>query len=326
MLSRMDSLESAALSPAAPRRKRAAVATAALEKSLICQPLPPWLALNSRAGETVPAFAAGALFLALDRIVRAEPEWLGVFSQRQALRAAAASSRLLRHREDEAALRDAHHWTRPGDDPGPAGKLYRLWRDFSARPARLAGPCLAALAQALGAEARPDAFAGLMLTSENPDPIAAALEAADACVAGIEAMGGETEAIAAMAADLALARRFGWPRPLPLFGAGGGRRAPAADRYAKILREALASHALAAELERRASQLHAAAATLRGRGADRGVAALLADDVVAAVDLCHPGSAHLGSDRAARRFLERLAELGAIRETTRRPTFRLYGI
>ncbi len=323
----MDSLDSSTPSSVGPRRALAAARFGAGEKVSVCQPLPPWAQLFARPGDAAPAFAAGAVFLALDRIIRAEPEWLGTLSARQTLRAAKGSARALRHKEDEAALRDAHHLTRAGDDPGPAGRLYRLWRDFSARPTRLAVPCLAALAQALGAEARPDAFAGLMLASENPDPIAAALEAADACVAGIEAMGGETEAIAAMAADLALARRFGWPRPLPLFGAaGGGRRAPAADRYAKILREALASHALAAELERRASQLHAAAATLRVKGAERGVAALLADDVVAAGDLCRPGSAHLGSDRAARRFLERLAELGAIRETTRRPTFRLYGI
>src|SRR5208282_2451896 len=142
----MDSLEPAFLPPTPPRRKRAAVATSAPEKALVCQLLPAWLPLFSRAGEVVPAFAAGALVFALDHIVRAEPEWLGTLRARQALRAAAASARLLRYREDEAALRDAHHLTRPGDDPGPAGKLFRLWRAFSARPTRLAGPCLAALA------------------------------------------------------------------------------------------------------------------------------------------------------------------------------------
>ncbi|WP_425332346.1 DUF1403 family protein [Rhodoblastus sphagnicola] len=38
------------------------------------------------------------------------------------------------------------------------------------------------------------------------------------------------------------------------------------------------------------------------------------------------GSAALGSDRAARRFLDRLVALGALREMTRRPSFRLYGL
>jgi hypothetical protein len=65
---------------------------------------------------------------------------------------------------------------------------------------------------------------------------------------------------------------------------------------------------------------------LRVKGAARAVAALLADDVLAATDLCRSSSANLGSDRAARRLLERLVELGALRETTRRPTFRLYGL
>jgi hypothetical protein len=79
-------------------------------------------------------------------------------------------------------------------------------------------------------------------------------------------------------------------------------------------------------LERRVARLIAAAATLRVKGAERGVAALLADDVVAAADLARPGAPALGSDRAARRFIERLVELGALRETTRRPSFRLYGL
>ncbi len=327
MLAGMDSLGPALLPPAAARRQRAAVAAASAEKILICQPLPPWAQSPARLGAGAEKFAAGAVLLALDRIVRADPDWLGTLRLRQALRAAAANARLLRHREDEAALRDAHHLTRPGDDPGPAGRLYRLWRDFSARPARLAGPSLAALTEALGVRAPAGAFDGLMLASENPDPLAAALEAADACVAALDAGAGEGDVLAAMAADLVLARRLGWPRPLSVIGAAGvGRRGSVAERYAKVLREAMACHGQAIELERRAARLIAAAATLRVKGAERGVAALLADDVVSAGDLCRAGSARLGSDRAARRFLERLVELGALRELSRRPTFRLYGL
>jgi|TARA_R100000322_G_scaffold170463_1_gene146253 hypothetical protein len=36
--------------------------------------------------------------------------------------------------------------------------------------------------------------------------------------------------------------------------------------------------------------------------------------------------APLRSDRAARRFCDRLVELGAVRELTGRDTFRLYGV
>ena len=60
------------------------------------------------------------------------------------------SARLLRLRADEAALRDARHLTRPGDDPGPAGRLYRAWRNLAARPARLEAVAVARLAQSLG--------------------------------------------------------------------------------------------------------------------------------------------------------------------------------
>ncbi|MBB4201070.1 hypothetical protein GGD83_004901 [Rhodoblastus sphagnicola] len=327
----MDSLEAVVAPPKPSRRPRAADAAARPAKEPICQQLPPWLAPSAQdAG--AEKFAAGAVLLALDRMVRADPGWLGALRARQVLRAAAASARLLRHREDEAALRDAHHLTRPGDDPGPAGKLYRLWRDFAARPTRLAGPCLAAFAEALGVRAPAGAFDGLTLASENPDPVAAALEAADACVGALDAGAGEGGALAAMAADLVLARRLGWPRPLSVIGAAGvGRRGAVAERYAKILREALTCHGRAMDLERRAARLIAAAATLRVKGGARGVAALLADDVVAAVDLCRPdltgqGAAALGSDRAARRFLDRLVALGALREMTRRPSFRLYGL
>ena len=166
----------------------------------------------------------------------------------------------------------------------------------------------------------------MALESDHPDPLAAALAAADACARGLGVEGGEGAVLAAMAADAVFARRLGWPRPLPLFFAGAaGGRPTAPEAYAQILREALACHGRAMELERRAARLIAAAAALRVKGADLGVAALLAGDVVAAADLARPGAA-LGSDRAARRFLERLVELGALRETTGRPSFRLYGL
>src|SRR4051794_41728609 len=113
------------------------------------QPLPAWARrAGDDGGPSETAFAAGAALLALDQIVRAEPPWLGALRQRQALAAAAVSSRLMRLPADEAALRDAHHLTRAGDDPGPSGRLHRAWRGLAARPAR--AEAAAGLAQALG--------------------------------------------------------------------------------------------------------------------------------------------------------------------------------
>ena len=60
---------------------------------------------------------------------------------------------------------------------------------------------------------------------------------------------------------------------------------------------------------------------LRAKGAGRVVAALLDDDAVSA-NMKFPGL----SDRGLRRLFDRLIELGAVRELTGRPTFRLYGL
>jgi hypothetical protein len=63
------------------------------------------------------------------------------------------------------------------------------------------------------------------------------------------------------------------------------------------------------------------ASKVRTKGGAAALEVLLAEDAVAAGTLTG-----LGSDRAARRFLERLVTLGAIRELTGRSSFRLYGL
>jgi len=68
----------------------------------------------------------------------------------QALAAAVASSRRLRLRADEAELRDAVLLTKPGDDPGLAGRLYRSWLGLASRSARLDSTTFARLAEAIG--------------------------------------------------------------------------------------------------------------------------------------------------------------------------------
>ena len=179
------------------------------------QPLPGWARRHGDdAGpSSEAAFAAGAALLALDQIVRAEPPWLGALRQRQALAAAAVSSRLMRLPADEAALRDAHHLTRAGDDPGPSGRLHRAWRGLAARPAR--AEAAAGLAQALGlaatagAELRPEPASGA--------PVArAAASAARAAAAVGPAQALEGEIFGLMLADLVLAETLGWPVPVPL--------------------------------------------------------------------------------------------------------------
>ena len=77
----------------------------------------------------------------------------------------------------------------------------------------------------------------------------------------------------------------------------------------------------ATDLARRAARLKEVAPKLRAKGADEAVALLLSRDALAPTALTS-----LRSGRAARRFCDRLVELGAVRELTGRDTFRLYGV
>src|SRR5271167_1873393 len=79
-------------------------------------------------------YFAGAALSALDSVAKSDPPWAGVFRRRLALKSAAAvASNLLNRREDEAALRDAIALAKPGQDLGPAGRVYAAFR-MLARP------------------------------------------------------------------------------------------------------------------------------------------------------------------------------------------------
>ena len=86
---------------------------------------------------------------------------------------------------------------------------------------------------------------------------------------------------------------------------------------------------LARDLARRAEAIRAVAPKLRAKGSDAAVVLFLTEDAVAPASMLSPrirGTNIPMTDRAARRFCDRLVELGVARELTGRPTFRLYGI
>jgi hypothetical protein len=84
-------------------------------------PFPAWArALHPPESEAEAGFLAGAALARLDPIVRETPPWAGAWRQRLALRAAAASVARAGRSEDEPALRDALHLTRPGAGTPPA--------------------------------------------------------------------------------------------------------------------------------------------------------------------------------------------------------------
>ncbi|MFT3690346.1 DUF1403 family protein [Paenirhodobacter sp.] len=284
---------------------------------------PRWIRQGvARDDAETALFAAGAALAVLDPAARSEHPAGMVWRRRLALMAAVATSALDGRRAGEAQLRD--HWAlrRPGDDPGPDGRMLEGWRLLGLRPAdwpsRLPG-CfdlppepVADLLRGLGAR-----LAGRAL------PLRTAAEAANE----IRALGPPCRGLALWVGDAVLARALGWARPVPLIAAHLPRAAfrltgedwltACAGAWA---RGAVAAFDLHGDLVRRAEALRLAAPKLRGKDAQAAVAALMAEDAIPAQ------AGARTSDRAARRLFERLTGLGLVRELTGRATFRLYGL
>lgn len=290
------------------------------------------------------AIAAGAAIGAIDAVVRRQERWAGVWRQRLALAAAAVTTRQAGRVEDQAALRDAVLLTRPGDDVGPAGRILLAWRQLAARPAEelLTEGSIAGVFDALGLTRDDEVVADLADELRQLAVTEGAVGALIGAFAAAERRG-LPRTVGAWLADALLAQRLGWTHAVPLLGgeaAGGNasgrpRRASSVlapesseavhDRAKTLLaaqaRAALRAIDLSADIERRADRLIAVAPGLRARSADVVVDRLLSDDAIV------PSARIAGmSDRSLRRLFERLLELGAVRELSGRPTFRIYGI
>ncbi len=287
--------------------------------------------------EAEALYFAGAALAALDSVAKSEPPWAGAWRARLALKSAAAvAQNLLNRREDEAALRDAVALAKPGQDLGPAGKVYAAFRTLCGSGDPFRPKRLAAVAADLQAPLDLDRARALAATLKDaagrgrPAPLVAAAAAEAVTTARPDA-----EPLALFCADVALAKALAWPVAVSLLAgelfsrrsAGEVRRPrPGDPGWGKLValayaRSALAALELAQDLSRRAEKLAEAAPKLRAKGKGRALEALLGDDAVAAA----APIAGL-SDRARRRLFERLVALGAARELTGRPAFRLYGL
>ncbi|MER9223230.1 DUF1403 family protein [Mesorhizobium sp. M0644] len=290
------------------------------------------------------AITAGAAIGALDAVVRRQERWAGAWRQRLALAAAAVATRQTGRVEDEAGLRDAVLLTRPGDDVGPAGRMLLAWRWLATLPAEklLTEASIAGVLEALGLarddETTNDLTDELRQLAETEGAVGMLIGA----FAAVERRG-LPSTIGCWFADAMLAQRLGWKHAVPLLGGeaagangsiGGGarrpslrreasRRSPSARRLCSPRRRGRALRAVdqSADIGRWVDRLIAVAPGLRARGADIVVDRLLADDAIVA-------SAKIAgmSDRSLRRLFERLVELGAVRELSGRPTFRIYGL
>jgi Protein of unknown function (DUF1403) len=327
--------------PPAPPATRARAKTSAAKpperQALPPAPIPGWARASGRAGD--PLFAAGAALALLDAALRADPPATGALRARLALQSAATSAKILRLNADEGALRDLRFAA--GEPLGPAANLLSHWRDLAGRPPSLdpgrIGEAAARLDLAL-----PDPnglAASLKARAGEGDPVSAAAKAAAlAFCAFPDAPAPPSEIFSLWVFDITLAIRLRWPRPVPLIAtklldpslrsAGGGRPKPGDPAWPRTAAGAIALAAasafdLAAGLSRRADILLVVAPSLRAKPAAKVVDLLLAEDCVS------PGEAARQApmtDRAARRLFDRLVALGAARELTGRPTFRLYGL
>ncbi|MER8944293.1 DUF1403 family protein [Mesorhizobium sp. M0915] len=288
------------------------------------------------------ALAAGAAIGALDAVVRRQERWAGAWRQRLALSAGAVTAKQAGRVEDEGALRDAVLLTRPGDDVGPAGGMLLGWRRLATWPVEdlLSEKNLAAMLEEFGHAPNDEAVSdladelGRLSAGGMVGMLTGTFMAAE--------RHGFGRAVGAWLADALLAQRLGWAHAMPLLGAEAAlgasarpRRAAASsvatstetDRErAKSLLAAQAGAALraidlSAEFGRRAEKLLAVAPKLRAKAADAVVDKLLSDDAIVASEKVAGMSG-----RGLRRLFDRLVELGAVRELSGRPTFRIYGL
>ncbi len=302
--------------------------------------VPSWARCSGWAGDGDALFAAGASLALLDAFLRRDPPCAGVLRQRLALQAAAASAKILRLRADPDSLRDLR-FALTGE-LGPPARMLELWRDLVGRLPVLDGRQLVKAVEALDLPlADPDSLAaGLRDAGKDGDPVSAATRAAAAAFAAFpDAPAAAAEVLALCVFDCVLADRLRWERPLPLIATkildptlrtpGADRRArPGEPRWERTAAMAIALAAasaldLGADLSRRAETLLTVAPKLRARPAQKIVERLLAEDAVAPSEAARAAKM---SERSARRLFERLITLGAVRELSGRPSFRMFGL
>ena len=263
--------------------------------------VPTWLrravpgaqSLASKDIEDV-AIAAGAAIGALDAVVRRQERWAGAWRQRLALSAAAVTAKQAGRVEDEGQLRDAILLTRPGDDFGPAGRMFLGWRRLASTPAEklLTEPIIGAVLDDLGLARDDEAVGDLADELRQLGAGAGTVEMLTGTFIAAERHG-FARPVGAWLVDALLAQRLDWVRAVPLLGAEAALSTSARQRrsaassvatsietdpeHAKSLlaaqaRAALRAIDLSAELGRRADRLLAVAPKLRARAADAVVA------------------------------------------------------
>ena len=299
-------------------RKPRAQATAALP---MLPALPGWIMSGPAESLEAAAFRSGAALAHLAAVAADPALPQALWRDRLALAAAEVCVRHSGRREGAGALRDALHLTKAGDDPGPAGRVFRQWSRAVARPISIAY-----LGRALEGVA-PERI-GLCLDAIGATPVDRAAQVIEAVLADSP----RAEIMALILADAVLSKWLGGTHLVPLLALalkardlrlrGDDLRLACHRAVADGVRQAVP---VASDLVRGAARLRAVVPKLRARGAARAVDLFLSRDALSPMALANEMHGIL-SDRAARRLCDRLVDLGALRELTGRNMFRLYGI
>jgi len=279
--------------------------------------LPPWAAARRAGAPEDAAFSSGAALAHLHHVLARPDLPHALLRDRLALRAAEACVIFAGRPERASELRDAVQFLQPPHRAGPAGEIYLAWRRSVARPISI----MALNREMPGIEA---AQIAAWLYAGAGGPVARAAAVLEVVLRD------DPRALspALLLAETALAQALGWSHAVPCLAPGlrpGDLRKTGEDLRVACYRAVCVTAELttrdASDLTRRAARLREVVPKLRARGAEEAAALFLARDAVAATALTS-----LRSDRAARRFCDRLVELGAVREMTGRDTFRLYGV
>ncbi|WP_299209188.1 DUF1403 family protein [uncultured Tateyamaria sp.] len=301
--------------------------------------LPAWVTSGRAETPETVAFRSGAALMVLDELVVDQTRGVPVklLANRLALKAATATSKLEGRMAREADIRDAYHLTPPDQARGPDGDLLAFWRD-AARLRLIGRDWHAGLKELVGPGFEMD-VEGWLQSAANQSQFHGPLTGCVAVMRAVLQSYDRAERLACLMSDIVLARFLNWPSVLPisaqyltkatlrdLTGEGQGAELAVQVRILESIEETIR---LARDLAQRGAALRTVAPKLRAKGSDAAVAVFLSEDAVAPSTMLSPmiqGTNIPMTDRAARRFCDRLVELGVARELTGRTTFRLYGI
>ncbi len=298
--------------------------------------LPLWVTSGRAETFETVAFRSGAALTVLDQLITDLTNHVPVklLANKLALSAATATSKLEGRLAREADIRDAYHLTPPGEARGPDGDILAFWRGAVRLRPGGTGEIVDLVGVDFVSEVGVWLDAGLERTRTH-GPLAG-------CVAVLRAVletDDRAERVACLLSDIVLARALNWTSVLPvsarrltkaalrdLVADGQGAELAVQVRVLESIEETIR---VARDLARRAEALRGVAPKLRAKGSDAAVALFLSEDAVAPSTMLSPrirGTTIPMTDRAARRFCDRLVELGVAQELTGRSTFRLYGI